>query len=83
LCGAGGSVLVVTMTRAWWTVATGMIVAVPGLVVVAIVKQITHIHHLGYVMGGILLLGLAIVAVGVVQVTRATVRTIGYWVLKR
>ena len=70
-----------TMTRAWWVVAGGMIVAVPGTIAVALIKHVTNlgpdVHHtLRYLTYAVLLLGLAIAAVGVVQVGLAAVRAL-------
>jgi hypothetical protein len=63
-----------TMTRAWWIVAGGMILAVPGTVALAVINQALDVHHdLRYPF----LLGCAIAAVGVVLVTRVAVRALG------
>jgi hypothetical protein len=70
-----------TMTRAWWIAAFGMIVAVPGTIAVAVINYVTDlgpdVHHaLRYLAQAVLVLGLVIAAVGVVQVTRVAVRAI-------
>jgi hypothetical protein len=70
-----------TMTRAWWIVAVGMIVAFPGTVAVALINYVTEpgpvIHQaLRDLMYVVFVLGCAIVAVGVVQVTRVAARAL-------
>lgn len=63
-----------TVTRAWWIVAGGMIIALPGALAFAELNR--NIIHLGVSHGAreVFFLGLAIAAVGVVQVARTAAR---------
>jgi hypothetical protein len=61
----------VSVTRAWWIVAGGMIIGVPGRIAI-------HLIHFGpagrHAARGAFYFGLAVAAVGVVQVARAATR---------
>jgi len=68
-----------TITRAWWIVAGGMIVAVPGAIAVVAINRFIdlgpHLHRgLSYATRGIFFVGLAIAAVGVVEVVLTVAR---------
>jgi hypothetical protein len=61
----------VTITRAWWIVAGGLIITAPGTIAIHLIRVGPTLAHTAH---GAIYLGLAVAAAGSSQVLRAAIR---------